>query len=77
VLPRWVRLLAGTWVLWVCLCLPLAVLPYGGGRERTFNFGQSLVANLGPALGVLLVVGLAAQMVSLSRSTAGQAVAAA
>ena len=77
VLPRWVRVLAGTWVLWVCACLPLAVLPYGGGRERTFNFGQSLVANLGPALGVLLVVGLAVQMVSRSRSSSSEALAAA
>ena len=58
-LPRWVRLLAGAWVLWVCACLPLAVLPYGGGRERTFDLGQQLVANLGPVLGVLLVIGLA------------------
>ena len=69
-LPRWARGLAGFWVLWVCACLPLAVLPYGGGRERSFTFGQSLVANLGPTLGVVLVVGLAWQLVSQSRSDA-------
>jgi alpha-1,2-mannosyltransferase len=67
-LPRWARYLAGFWVLWVCACLPLAVLPYGGGRERTFTFLQSLVANLGPAIGVVLVIGLAWQLVSESRS---------
>ena len=27
-------MLGGVWVVWVCACLPLAVLPYGGGRER-------------------------------------------
>ena len=35
--PRWVRYLGGFWVVWVCVCLPLAVLPYGGGRERQFD----------------------------------------
>jgi alpha-1,2-mannosyltransferase len=65
-LPRWVRLLAGAWVLWVCACLPLAVLPYGGGRERTFDLGQQLVANLGPVLGVLLVIGLAWRLLGQS-----------
>jgi alpha-1,2-mannosyltransferase len=60
--------LAGAWVLWVCACLPLAVLPYGGGRERSFTALQQLVANLGPALGVLLVVGLAVQLVAGARA---------
>ena len=36
-LPRWVRWLGGFWVIWVCICLPLAVLPYGGGQERQFD----------------------------------------
>jgi alpha-1,2-mannosyltransferase len=76
-LPRWVRYLAGGWALWVCACLPLAVLPYGGGRERTFTFLQSLVANLGPALGVVLVIGLAWRLVSQSRSAGREAVTAA
>lgn len=67
-LPRWVRGLAGCWVLWVCVCLPLAVLPYGGNRERTYDVGQQIVANFGPALGAALVVGLAWQLVSISRS---------
>ena len=61
--PRWARYLGGFWVVWVCLCLPLAVLPYGGGRERQFDFLQQLVANLGPIVGVILVIGLACQLV--------------
>ncbi len=67
-IPRWSRLLAGAWVLWVCVCLPLAALPYGGGRERTFDALQQLVANLGPVLGVVLVVGLAVQLLTGARA---------
>jgi alpha-1,2-mannosyltransferase len=72
--PRWARLLAGAWVLWVCACLPLAVLPYGGGRERSFDALQQLVANLGPVLGVVLVVGLAWQLVVRARAARPAAV---
>jgi alpha-1,2-mannosyltransferase len=61
-IPRWARVLGGVWVVWVCACLPLAVLPYGGGRERTFDLLQQTVANLGPVLGVALVVGLSWQL---------------
>jgi len=76
-LPRWARWLAGFWVVWVCACLPLAVLPYGGGRERHFTFLQSMVADLCPLLGVVLVAGLAWQLVSPSRSRVMQPAAAA
>jgi alpha-1,2-mannosyltransferase len=74
--PRWARYLGGFWVVWVCVCLPLAVLPYGGGRERQFDFLQQLVANLGPIIGVILVVGLAWQLVATpqlqpAKATAG------
>ena len=74
--PRWARYLGGFWVVWVCVCLPLAVLPYGGGRERQFDFLQQVVANLGPIVGVILFVGLAWQLVATPRlqpakSTAG------
>jgi alpha-1,2-mannosyltransferase len=65
--PRWARYVGGLWVVWVCLCLPLAVLPYGGGRERQFDFLQQLVANLGPMLGVILLIGLAWQLVVTTR----------
>lgn len=73
-IPRWARLVAGAWVLWVCACLPLAALPYGGGRERTFDSLQQLVANLGPVLGVVLVVGLAWQLVVSARAARSAAV---
>jgi alpha-1,2-mannosyltransferase len=59
-LPRWIRGVAGFWVLWVCACLPLAALPYGGGRERNFTLGQDVIANLGPLLGVALLIALGA-----------------
>jgi alpha-1,2-mannosyltransferase len=65
--PRWARYVGGLWVLWVCACLPLAVLPYAGGRERQFDVLQQLVANLGPILGVVLLVGLAWQLVVTTR----------
>ena len=66
--PRWARYVGGLWVVWVCMCLPLAVLPYGGDRERQFDFLQQLVANLGPMLGVILLVGLAWQLVVTTRA---------
>jgi alpha-1,2-mannosyltransferase len=66
-IPRWARYVGGLWVIWVCVCLPLAVLPYGGGRERQFDFLQQLVANLGPLLGLSLLVGLAWQLVERAR----------
>jgi alpha-1,2-mannosyltransferase len=65
--PRWARYVGGLWVIWVCACLPLAVLPYAGDRERLFDFLQQLVANLGPMLGVTLLVGLAWQLVVTTR----------
>jgi alpha-1,2-mannosyltransferase len=73
--PRWARFLGGFWVVWVCVCLPLAVLPYGGGRERQFDFLQQLVANLGPVIGVILVVGLAWQLVATPRLQPAKATA--
>jgi alpha-1,2-mannosyltransferase len=73
--PRWARYLGGFWVVWVCACLPLAVLPYGGGRERQFDFLQQVVANLGPIVGVILVVGLAWQLVATPRLQTARATA--
>jgi alpha-1,2-mannosyltransferase len=66
-LPKWVRYLGGFWVTWLCACLPLAVLPYAGARERHFSFLEQVVANLGPVLGMVLVVGLAWQLVVEAR----------
>jgi alpha-1,2-mannosyltransferase len=73
--PRWARYLGGFWVVWVCMCLPLAVLPYGGGRERQFDFLQQVVANLGPIVGVILFVGLAWQLVATPRLQPAKATA--
>lgn len=73
-LPRWVRLLGGCWVVWVCACLPLAVLPYGGDPERNYHLGQQLIANAGPLMGVALVAGLGWQMVVAQRRRATAAV---
>ena len=67
-LPRWVRGLGGLWVVWICLCLPLATLPYGGARERSYDIFQQLVANLGPVLGLFLVAGLAWRVASAARA---------
>jgi alpha-1,2-mannosyltransferase len=66
--PRWARYVGGCWVVWVCACLPLAVLPYGGGREGQFEVLQQVVANLGPILGVILLVGLAWQLLVMTRA---------
>jgi alpha-1,2-mannosyltransferase len=66
-LPRWVRYVGGFWVVWVCACLPLAVLPYGRAVERSYDGLQQLVANLGPLVGVLLFAGLAWQLVVSTR----------
>ena len=73
-LPRWVRLVGGCWVVWVSLCLPLAVLPYGYDAELAYTFLQQLVANLGPLLGLALVGGLGWQMVNAQRKRAVAAV---
>jgi alpha-1,2-mannosyltransferase len=66
--PRWARYVGGFWVIWVCICLPLAALPYGGGRERHFDFLQQLLADLGPLLGGILIAGLAWQLVVTMRT---------
>ncbi|HET9650190.1 MAG TPA: glycosyltransferase 87 family protein [Microlunatus sp.] len=62
-LPRWVRVWAGAWVLWICACLPLAVLPYAGGRERFYTPLQQFVANIGPVMGAGLVIALGIRLV--------------
>jgi alpha-1,2-mannosyltransferase len=74
-LPRWVRLLGGCWVVWVTICLPLALLPYGYDAELAYTGLQQLVANLGPLMGLALVAGLAWQMVSSQRKRSVAAVA--
>jgi alpha-1,2-mannosyltransferase len=67
VLPRWVKVLAGFWVVWVCLCPPLALLPYGKQVELTYTPLQELVANLGPLTGVALVLALTVRLLVVRR----------
>jgi alpha-1,2-mannosyltransferase len=72
-LPRWVRYVGGFWVVWVSACLPLALLPYGSARELEYDAVQQLVANLGPIVGVVLIAGLAWQLVVSTRRAAPDA----
>jgi alpha-1,2-mannosyltransferase len=58
-LPRWAVWLSRAWAIWIALCLPLAVLPYGSHRELGYTTGQKIVGNLGPTLGTVLVLALA------------------
>ncbi len=67
-LPGSLLWLAGGWVVWVSLCLPLALLPYGEGREHGYGPLQELVANLGPVAGLVLLVGLAVTMLRGDRA---------
>ena len=62
-LPLWIRVWAGAWVIWICACLPLAVLPYGGSFELHYTAFQQLIANLGPVMGAGLILALAVRMV--------------
>lgn len=57
-LSRVGRALALAWTGWVALCPVLVFLPYGRGAEAAYTTQQQIVANLGPALAVLLCVWL-------------------
>ncbi len=63
-MPRWLRGVGLFWSLWVSVGLPLAVLPYGGGREAGYAWWQDLIGSLGPITGAVLVVGLGASMLA-------------
>ncbi len=66
-LPRWVTVGCAVWVLWVSACLMLAVLPYGHDVESTYGAGQELIANFGPVLGAVIIIGLAVRMIAEAR----------
>ena len=66
-LPGWAVWLSRAWAIWIALCLPLAVLPYGSNKELDYTAGQKFVGNLGPTLGTLLVLGLAIQALATMR----------
>ena len=69
-LPRWVTIASAVWVMWVSVCLMLAVLPYGHDVELTYNAGQEVIANFGPVLGSLIIIGLAVRLIKDSRERA-------
>lgn len=71
-LPRWARGLSVVWAGWVSLCLMLMVLPYGGGPERSYTIGQQIIANAGPVMGIIVIVGLAVQLLSESRAQSAE-----
>jgi alpha-1,2-mannosyltransferase len=73
-LPRWMTISVAMLVCWVSVCLPLALLPYGAGDEANYSVLQQVVANLGPVLGLALLVGSTAWMISQNRSGSDLAV---
>ncbi|HET7723689.1 MAG TPA: glycosyltransferase 87 family protein [Propionibacteriaceae bacterium] len=58
-LPAWAVWTSRAWAIWIALCLPLAILPYGGHVELSYTAGQKLVGNLGPTIGTILILTLA------------------
>jgi alpha-1,2-mannosyltransferase len=62
-LPRWAVWLSRAWAVWIALCIPLAVLPYGGHKELGYDAWQKLVGNLGPTMGGILILALAVELV--------------
>lgn len=60
-LPRWQRILALVWAVWISAGIPLAVLPFKPGDAEKYTFGQDLIGNLCPLLGLIVVVGAAVQ----------------
>lgn len=58
-LPLWTKIIGGAWVTWVCACPPLALLPYGQGKELAYTPLQDVVGLVGPLLGVILIIALA------------------
>ncbi|MDN5725087.1 MAG: glycosyltransferase 87 family protein, partial [Propionibacteriales bacterium] len=67
-LPRWVRGTGAFLALWVAACLPLSLLPYGKGAADSYSALQQVIANLGPVLGVVIALGLAAQWLMARRA---------
>lgn len=55
-LPRVVRWVSLGWCWWVALCIPLAFLPYGEGRELSFAWYQRVAVEVTPVVGVVLLM---------------------
>lgn len=62
-LPRWSIWASRLLVAWVSVQLPLSVLPYQRGAADAYTVGQQVIANLGPVLTAVIVVGLAVTIV--------------
>ncbi|MFC7619172.1 glycosyltransferase 87 family protein [Microlunatus sp. GCM10028923] len=58
-LPLWTKIIGGAWVVWVCACPALALLPYGQGKELGYSVLQDFVGLFGPVLGSVMIVALA------------------
>lgn len=71
-LPTWVRRVGMAWGIWISIQLPLTVLPYVFGAAEDYTFGQDLVANITPLVGLCLYLGLLVHLVGRPR---GEAVA--
>ncbi len=69
--PAWAQWTARVWMVWLALCLPLAVLPYGGRVELGYSVSQNIVGSLGPVLGSVLVLGMTGELVQHLRRRRG------
>ncbi len=61
--PRWAQWASRVWVLWIALCLPLAVLPYGYDAEAHYTLVEQVVGSFGPVWGSAMIVGLSVDLV--------------
>lgn len=57
------RALAYAWSAWAALCPVLVFLPHSSRVEVNYSLGQSVAANLGPLLGLMLVAILVAEAI--------------
>lgn len=74
--PAWAQWTARIWMVWIAICLPLSVLPYGGHTEVNYSVSQNLVGSLGPVLGSALIVALFGDLVRRLRAGSAQPAAA-
>ena len=73
-LPRWVTYSGAAVVIYISACLPLALLPYAGNVEDSYNALQRIVANLGPMMITAILIGSAVRMIRQARATTAKTV---
>lgn len=61
-LPVWVRRVGLAWAVWISIQVPLTVLPYVFNAAAGYSFGQDLLANVTPLVGLGLYVALAVDL---------------